>query len=114
VSEHRVVIPVKPRPKGRPRYARGRMYTPTATQEFEAAVKAAWVASVGPTFEGPVEVDLSFDADSVTVTVRTLDDGIKSPLRGDLDNYVKSTLDGLNKVAFDDDRRVMRINARKA
>jgi Holliday junction resolvase RusA-like endonuclease len=114
VSEHRVVIAIKPRPKGRPRYARGRMYTPTATQEFEAAVRAAWVSSVGPTFEGPVEVELAFGAETVTVTVRALDGDVKSPLRGDLDNYVKSTLDGLNTVAFDDDRRVMRLRASKA
>lgn len=31
----------------------------------------------------------------------------------DVDNYLKAALDGLNKVAFDDDRQVMRVTARK-
>ena len=30
----------------------------------------------------------------------------KSPLLGDIDNYAKSILDGLNGVAFDDDKQV--------
>jgi len=34
-------------------------------------------------------------------------------LRGDLDNYVKLTLDALNEVAWDDDGQVVRINASK-
>jgi Holliday junction resolvase RusA-like endonuclease len=32
-------------------------------------------------------------------------------LRGDLDNYVKLTLDALNGVAWDDDGQVVRIVA---
>jgi len=43
---------------------------------------------------------------------------LKSPhgaktLRGDLDNYVKLTLDALNGVAWEDDRQVVRISAVK-
>jgi Holliday junction resolvase RusA-like endonuclease len=112
VSEHRVTIDVRPRPKGRPRFSRGRAYTPPETVAFERAVGAAWVASGGPTFDGPVEVELSFTKDGIEVCVRELPDA-KSPLRGDLDNYVKAVLDGLNAVAFGDDRTVLRITAEK-
>lgn len=112
--EHRVYIPVRPRPKGRPRYAKGRMYTPATTAEYEKAVRDAWEASDGPLIEGPLEVDLSFTEDGVEVVVRQLPLEEKTRLRGDLDNYVKSTLDGLNKTAFPDDRTVFRITARKS
>jgi Holliday junction resolvase RusA-like endonuclease len=111
-SEHTVVIPIRPRPKGRPRFARGRAYTPKETVEFEAAIGAAWQASGGPCFDGPVEVHTTFTKESVTVTIRSVDG--KSSLRGDVDNYLKGVMDGLNKVAFDDDRQVLRVEATKA
>jgi Holliday junction resolvase RusA-like endonuclease len=113
VTEHRITIPIKPRPKGRPRFARGRAYTPPETVAFEHAVGVAWLESGGPCFDGPVEVELTFTKDSIEVCVRALDADRKSPLRGDVDNYAKSVLDGLNVVAFGDDRRVLRLTAEK-
>jgi Holliday junction resolvase RusA-like endonuclease len=109
-----MVVHTKPRPKGRPRFSRGRTYTPDTTIQFEQLVRAAWIESGGPTFEGPVEMDVTFYPDRIEVVVRELDPEQKSALRGDIDNYVKSLLDGLNKAAFDDDRRVLRLTARKA
>jgi Holliday junction resolvase RusA-like endonuclease len=37
----------------------------------------------------------------------------ESKLRGDLDNYVKSLLDGLNGVAYEDDKQVVNLKAFK-
>lgn len=114
MSEHRLTIPVRPKPKGRPRFARGRAYTPKDTVEFERLVAAAWVASGGPCFAGPVEVTASFTIDGIEVTIRELEPETKSPLRGDLDNYLKAVMDGLNGIAFGDDRQVHRLSADKA
>jgi Holliday junction resolvase RusA-like endonuclease len=113
MAEHTFVVEAKPRPKGRPRFAKGRAYTPPETVAFENAVAAAWRASGGPMFLGPVEVDIKFHADRVEVTVRELDPEAKSSLRGDVDNYIKSTLDGLNAVAFPDDKQVLTVRATK-
>jgi Holliday junction resolvase RusA-like endonuclease len=114
VSEHRFHVPAKPRPKGRPRFARGRAYTPTETVAFENAVAAAWRNSDGPLFTGPVEVEIQLAADGVDIVVRELDPASKSTLRGDVDNYVKSCLDGLNGMAFPDDNQVLIVKASKA
>lgn len=113
MTEHRVVIPIKPKPKGRPRFARGRAYTPPETVAFERAVGEAWRAAGGPCLDGPVEVELIFRRDEIEVVVRALDPNRKSPLRGDIDNYVKAVMDGLNAVAFGDDRQVLRLVAVK-
>jgi Holliday junction resolvase RusA-like endonuclease len=37
----------------------------------------------------------------------------ESKLRGDVDNYVKSLLDGLNGVAYDDDKQIVNLKAFK-
>lgn len=114
MSEHRLSIPIKPKPKGRPRFARGRAYTPKETVDFEAAIAAAWRSSGGPCFDGPVSVTCEFYKERIDVVITELDPATKSPLRGDLDNYLKAVMDGLNKVAFDDDRQVLLLSAKKS
>lgn len=113
MREHRFHVAAKPRPKGRPRFAKGRAYTPSETVAFENAVAAAWRASGGPLFTGPVEVELELAADGVDIVVRELDPEMKGSLRGDIDNYVKSCLDGLNGMAFVDDKQVLLLRATK-
>lgn len=112
--EHRFHVPVKPRTKGRPRFAKGRAYTPPETVAFEQAVAAAWRASGGPLFTGPVEVEIVLAADGVDVVVRALDPATKSVVRGDVDNHAKALLDGLNGAAFPDDVQVVTLHVSKA
>ena len=40
-------------------------------------------------------------------------EGFIRPSRADIDNYIKSVLDGLNKVAYADDRYIYKIEAEK-
>lgn len=98
---HRIIIPGRPVPKGRPRLGmRGKkafVYTPTATKEYEKLV--GWVAKCSgcrPT-EGPVSV-------SLVVFCRG---------RMDVDNVAKSVLDGLTGVAYEDDDQVVDLRVRK-
>ena len=69
----------------------------------------------GPTYDGPVHVKLFFDIDGCAVEIEPLDieAGDISKLRGDLDNYTKTVLDALNKVAWNDDKQVMKLTAIK-
>jgi crossover junction endodeoxyribonuclease RusA len=106
----------KPVPKGRaiPIMVNGkpRMVPDSKTRTYETQVARAWREAGLPTHEGPVSVNIVLYPDHVEVAVEPLDVG-KSPVRGDVDNYAKSVLDGLNTVAFKDDRQVYVLNVVK-
>ena len=97
----------RPKAKQRPRMSRrGRAYTPKATHIFETAVAEGW--NKRHRFrDKQVGIEIVLDKNEFTVTVFEAEvDVPKSPLLGDIDNYAKSILDGLNGVAFDDDKQV--------
>jgi crossover junction endodeoxyribonuclease RusA len=89
-----------PVPKERPRLTRyGGFYTPAATVEFERLVAASWREQQGDTLiEAPVIL-------WVNVGVRNM--------KKDIDNMVKSIADGLNGVAWVDDRQIVELHAWK-
>lgn len=87
------------------------MYTDKATREYEQAIKNAYVASNGPLYEGPVNMSVTFTKDKITITLSEIE--ATSSLRGDIDNYLKSIMDGLNGVAYKDDGQVLNIRAHK-
>lgn len=96
-----IVIPGRPVPKARPRLGiRGRrsyIYTPESTVEYERTVALFSRQHYPKPVQGPV---------AVTVRIYM---GCRG--RGDIDNYVKAILDGLNGVAFQDDRQVVHLDA---
>lgn len=113
-KQHTIVIPSRPVPKGRPRLGRrGRVFTPVKTLEAEALVNGAWQMSDGPIFEGPVWIRIEFTPTSMEITVGESELEL-SKLRGDIDNYVKTIMDGLNGVAWADDKQVHHVEAWKA
>lgn len=95
-----LTIPGVPVPKGRPRFGRGRTYTPRKTLDYENLVKFVAIDSRNrhgwKRLSGPVKCTLRFYG--------------ASP-KADLDNLVKCILDGLNGLAFDDDRQVAELVA---
>ena len=106
-----IFVPVKPVPKGRPRMTRrGRVFTPARTLEAEALVRQAW--GNRPKFDGPVSLVLNFANDGTLIVVCPYY-GSDSKLRGDIDNYIKTIMDGLNGAACDDDKQVMHVVAEK-
>lgn len=93
-------IEAVPVAKERPRLTRyGGVYTPKKTADFEKIVAQAWHDQVGTKFEDEaLEVHLNF--------------GVVN-MAQDIDNLCKSILDGLNGVAWKDDRQVHKLNAWK-
>lgn len=111
MRQHTLRFERKPKAKERPRLGRRRKaFTPETTLEWERALAQAWD---GPYFEGPVAVDIEYHKDHVVITVTELPEERKSKLRGDVDNYEKIVLDGLNEIAWDDDRQVVDLRGRK-
>jgi len=87
---------------------------------FENAVLAAAIEAkmakgrhLGYTMSGYVEVFVRFAKEKTVIEVRPAADCLNKPLRGDLDNYVKSILEGLQGEygLIEDDRQVVRLAA---
>jgi crossover junction endodeoxyribonuclease RusA len=106
-----VFVPHKPVPKGRPRMTRrGRVFTPQRTLEAEALVREAW--GDNPKFTGEVGIVMLLGTDGTLITVFP-HAAEPQKLRGDIDNYVKTIMDGLNGKAWDDDKQVTYLVAEK-
>lgn len=104
-------VPLKPKAKGRPRKGKHGFYTDKATKEYEEAVGMAYLAAGGKKFDGNLMVSVTFMKDRMHVVITSVKE--ESSLRGDLDNYLKSLLDGLNGIAYEDDGQVVTIKAFK-
>ncbi len=106
-----VFVPHKPVPKGRPRMTRrGRVFTPKRTLDAETLVAEAW--GDNPKFTGNVGIVMLLGSDGTLITVFPHEASTQK-LRGDIDNYVKTIMDGLNGKAWDDDKQVTYLVAEK-
>ena len=111
-------IPGPAQAKQRPRINRqtGRVYTPNATHKYEKLVKECYgdrhffdsqYISVKITFKFSIPKSYS-KAEYYEALI-----GEIRPKKADIDNYIKSVLDGLNGVAFTDDRYICHLEAEK-
>jgi Holliday junction resolvase RusA-like endonuclease len=73
------------------------IYTPEETKAYEQVVSLCAKMAVPKPVSGPV---------SLRAVIY-----LRRGHRGDIDNYLKSLCDGLNKVAWCDDSQVVRIEA---
>lgn len=109
-TEHTAIYTSRPQVKQRPRMTRrGKAYTPIKTHLAEDVIGEGWN---GPKFSGPVFMRAKFSRAGTEVTVGTYD-AEQSPLRGDIDNYVKLVMDGLNGIAYDDDNQIVYLEVYK-
>lgn len=116
-----LTIPIRPRAKGRPRMSKnGHVFTPSATKEYEKAIREAWQkdCSHAPVLTGPVILGMSFyfkRPKSHYTSTGELKETAPKRMLGvpDLDNLEKAVMDALNGVAFVDDKQVVRKTAGK-
>ena len=102
-------FPIDPVAKGRPRFGKGRTYTPKKTKDFGTTIKemARNQYRNGP-MKGAISVTIVFFMKKPKTVTREY-----PTIRPDVDNLCKATLDALNDIAYDDDSQIIEINASK-
>lgn len=100
----------KPQGKARPRFSNGHAYTPKQTTDYEKQIKNAFRAAGGQMIESEgviIEIDVYYKK---TAADKKKTSPTKKP---DIDNICKIVLDGLNGVAYPDDKQVISLSANK-
>ena len=110
-------INTRPTPKQRPRLGKGgKVYTPNSTKVFEEICRLSYgnryyfdkeYISIKIVFKFKVPKSYSKKKYSEAI------EGKIRPSTNDIDNLLKSVLDGLNGKAWKDDRYIYRIEAEK-
>lgn len=100
--------------KPRPRFSKkGGVFTHKKFKDYERAIARAYRDAGGQLLRGPVEVSILTHRPLPKSRPKRVE---KEPdmFKPDVDNVVKIVLDGLNGVAYEDDRQVVRIHAAKS
>ena len=109
-------VPGQPRGKGRPRFARRgnfvTTYTDDKTASYENLIALAYKAAGGTYHEtGSVTIGVAAHyaipkSASKVKREKMLRREIKPQTKPDIDNILKAVMDGLNKVAYADDKQI--------
>lgn len=118
-----IIVPGKPRGKGRPRFGNGHAFTPASTRRYEHEIAVEAQRAVAGCLAdwdktAPMRVDIlavfPIPASWPKRKRSEAEAGDIAPqVKPDLDNVVKIALDALNGVAFEDDKQVIRLDASK-
>ena len=110
----------EPRGKQRPRFNRktGTTYTPSETVQYEKAVGFLYKRARGQKLTGDVRLELiafyKIPASTTKQNQEAMAHGLSLPSKKpDLDNVLKIVMDGLNGIAYDDDKQVVSVRACK-
>lgn len=109
----------EPKGKGRPRFTkRGHTYTDAKTKEYESLVMASYLASANcHKFTSPVRVVIMAHFKPPKKSKKVVGDMLNGHIlptkKPDVDNIAKIILDGLNRIAWDDDTQVVDLTIGK-
>ena len=103
-------IPIKPIPKGRPRLGMGKVYTPQRTKKFEDHVRFITRASFNAKGIKPFQKEVFV---YVWFCFKGKNVGYNYTSTSDIDNLQKSIFDGMNGVAYNDDKQIVFVYAEK-
>lgn len=112
-------VPGKVQGKARPRFSSksGTVYTPGKTKSYERQIAEAYEAQHGPCFEGAVmvviEAVFSIPKSWTRAKKAEAAAGKLAPGKPDVDNILKVVLDGLNGIAYKDDKQVTMTQCKK-
>lgn len=106
-------VPGEPVAKARPRVGKGgRVYTPRKTQVHESKIREEWLENYEdePT-KNPVKISMTFYLTKPKKIPKDFPDTPQK--RPDIDNLIKTVLDALNGLAYEDDKQIVKVSARK-
>ena len=101
-------IPGKPQAKQRPRHGKGFTYTPKETVQFENWVRLCFRQAKQEKLDGALSAEIVFIYKKPKTSKKDY------PARSDIDNCIKSVIDGLQGLAFDNDNQIVEIHATKS
>lgn len=113
------IIEGKPQGKQRPRHTRrGVTYTPDETRNYEKMVALKYKQAKGELLGGTIKLILEIyypiPASETKGNKILMASNIKRPdKKPDIDNVIKIIMDGLNGVAYHDDKQIISIVANK-
>jgi len=115
----RATILVEPHAKGRPKVStfggHAHVYTPKKTRIAEADIKASIRSEIAMAERYGAGEPLVLWVTFYLQKPKSASKKVKYPVtRPDLDNYLKTLLDALNKFAYPDDSQIVNIHAKKA
>lgn len=115
-------VPGTPVAKGRPRFSRQgpfvRTYTPDKTYRYEQLVQLSFIQSEQPKLSGAVKVRIlayfPIPKSASKKKQKMMAEGeIRHTTKPDGENVSKAILDGLNKIAYDDDSNIVELHIEK-
>lgn len=109
-------ISTPPKGKGRPRFGKGKVYTPKRTADFERHVGLVARSKIRQPLTGAIRMELVFTFKTPkSWTKKKTAANLWRPhtQKPDLDNLEKAILDALNEIAFEDDCQVAEVTKRK-
>ena len=115
----KATIYVEPHAKGRPKVSafggHAQVYTPKKTRMAEADIKAAIRTEIAKAERFGTGEPLVLWVTFYVVRPKSAPERVKYPTtRPDVDNYLKTLLDALDKFAFPDDAQIVNVHAKKA
>lgn len=101
----------KPQGKARPRFTyQGRAYTPKNTVDYEGQIKQAYIAAGGTLISDTAPILICITACLKKAKTNKMD---FPTLKPDADNIAKIVCDGLNGVAYKDDKQITCLTVKK-
>lgn len=101
----------KPQGKARPRFTcQGRVYTPKQTADYEQQIRQAYISAGGQLISDTAPIQIKITAYYKKAKSNKM---LQPTLKPDADNIAKIVCDGLNGIAYKDDKQIVSLTVLK-